>query len=328
MTNRIKLVFNRVIEFGQTRPGKRLIRFGKYLIQGGIVIVLIYQISVIGWREIVSELPTVALFYVIFLLIYFALPVTEYVTYSIRWPLEFWQSQEIFLKKRVYNKVVLGYSGEVQLFFWLQNRMSIDKKEAYEVIRDNNILSTLASTTVALILLAGFTGTGRLSIYDWIDYDPVILIPVVLIVFVIGGYIFRRYRHYLFNMNRRHALIIFALHVGRMLLLSGLQVAQWYVVMPWVSIDIWFTMIVLQIILSRIPFLPNKDLVFIGTSLEFARHVDISVAGLAGILLVNQVLDKLMNVILFAFLSIREHRDDTSRNAIKTKAINKDKDQV
>lgn len=313
MTDKIKLVFDRLATFGESRSGKRLIRLGKYLIQVGIVIILVYQIMGIGWREILSELPAVILFYIIFLLIYFALPVTEYLTYSIRWPMKFWQSQEIFLKKRVYNKVVLGYSGEVQLFFWLQNRMAIDKKEAYEVVRDNNILSTLASTAIAVLLLAGFTVSGRLSIYDWVEYDPAVLIPVVLIALFIGGYIFGRYRSHIFTMNRRHALIIFTLHSGRMLLLAGLQIAQWYVVMPWVSVDIWFTMIVMQIILSRIPFLPNKDLVFIGTSLEFARHVDISVAGLAGLLLVNQVLDKLMNMVVFAFLSIRERRYDASR---------------
>ena len=321
MTDKIKLVFDRLATFGESRSGKRLIRLGKYLIQVGIVIILVYQIMGIGWREILSELPAVILFYIIFLLIYFALPVTEYLTYSIRWPMKFWQSQEIFLKKRVYNKVVLGYSGEVQLFFWLQNRMAIDKKEAYEVVRDNNILSTLASTAIAVLLLAGFTVSGRLSIYDWVEYDPAVLIPVVLIALFIGGYIFGRYRSHIFTMNRRHALIIFTLHSGRMLLLAGLQIAQWYVVMPWVSVDIWFTMIVMQIILSRIPFLPNKDLVFIGTSLEFARHVDISVAGLAGLLLVNQVLDKLMNMVVFAFLSIRERRYDASRKDRNTPDI-------
>ena len=321
MTDKIKLVFDRLATFGESRSGKRLIRLGKYLIQVGIVIILVYQIMGIGWREILSELPAVILFYIIFLLIYFALPVTEYLTYSIRWPMKFWQSQEIFLKKRVYNKVVLGYSGEVQLFFWLQNRMAIDKKEAYEVVRDNNILSTLASTAIAVLLLAGFTVSGRLSIYDWVEYDPAVLIPVVLIALFIGGYIFGRYRSHIFTMNRRHALIIFTLHSGRMLLLAGLQIAQWYVVMPWVSVDIWFTMIFMQIILSRIPFLPNKDLVFIGTSLEFARHVDISVAGLAGLLLVNQVLDKLMNMVVFAFLSIRERRYDASRKDRNTPDI-------
>ncbi len=313
MTYQFKRAADRLISFGKSKPGQLLIRFGKYLIQGGIVVILIYQITVIGWREVLSELPVVPLFYLIFLLIYFALPVTEYLTYSIRWPIGFWRSQEIFLKKRVYNKVVLGYSGEVQLFFWLQNRMRIEKKEAYEVVRDNNILSTLASTVIALLLLAGFAGTGRLSVYQWIEYEAVVLVPVVLVALVICVYLFRRYRHHIFTMNRRHALLIFSLHSGRMLILTGLQVAQWYVVMPWVSPDIWFTLIVFQIILSRIPFLPNKDLVFIGTSLEFARHVDISTAGLAGVLLINQVLDKLLNIVIFTFLSVREHREDANR---------------
>ena len=306
MTDRIKHWFDRMVVFGQTEPGRRLLRILKYVLQAVIVFILIFQIISIGWRNILSELPTHPLYYLIFLLIYFALPVTEFFTYRIRWAIGFWPSQEIFLKKRVYNKVVLGYSGEVQLFFWLQNQMGIERKQAYEVVRDNNILSTLASTLIVLLLFAVFAGTGRLSIHDWIDYEPVILITVIVAVLLIGGFLFRKYRSYLFTMNRRHAVFVLSLHTGRMLLLTFLQVAQWYVVMPWVSIDIWFTMIVLQLVLSRIPFLPNKDLVFIGSSLEFARHVDVSVAGIAGLLLVNQVLDKLMNLLVFSILSVRD----------------------
>ncbi len=309
MTHHFKRGWDQLVTFGKSDPGKMLLRYGKYLLQLVIVIVLLVQILQIGLRNVLAELPVHPLYYLLFLVLYFALPVTEYLTYSTRWPMKFWQSQEIFLKKRVYNKVVLGYSGEVQLFFWLQNKMGIGKKEAYEVVRDNNILSTLASTTVALLLLVLFSATGRLTLQEWIVLDDLyIVFPVSLILLVAALFLFRKYRPYLFTMPRKPALLIFFMHSFRMILLTIVQVAQWYVVMPWVPFEIWFTMIVLQLILSRIPFLPSKDLVFIGVSLEFVRHVEVSTAGIAGILLVNQVLDKVMNLLLFSFLSLREKR--------------------
>ncbi len=285
----------------------RVVRFGKYIVQAAILLVLVWQIWQIGWRDILSALPEHPLFYLLFLVLYFALPVTEYFTYSVRWSLPFQDSLSVFLKKRIYNKVVLGYSGEVQLFFWLQKKIGIPQKEAYEVVRDNNILSTLASTSVAFLLLAVFSATGRLDFGDWIALDGLhAVLPFAAVMLGAALYLFRKYRRYLFTMPRKQALIIFILHGGRMLLLVLVQVLQWYVVMPWVAIEIWFTMIVFQLILSRIPFLPSKDLVFIGTSLEYVRHVDVPVAGIAGLLLVNQVLDKVMNLMIFFALSLRD----------------------
>lgn len=309
MISRFQRIYGTLSSFGHTSTGKRVLRLAKYAFQAGIIGILIYQIAEIGWRNILSELPTHPLFYLLFLLIYFALPVTEYLAYGIRWRLRFLQSQAIFLKKRVYNKVILGYSGEVQLFFWLQKHAGIEKKEAYEVVRDNNILSTLASTAIALLLLAGFTSTGRLEIYRWIDYDLRVLAGFFAFFAVIAAYLFRKYRTYLFSMDRKDSALIFSLHSGRMILLVVFQIAQWHIVMPGVPLDIWFTLVAIQLILSRLPLLPNKDLVFIGASLEFARHTDLSLAGLAGLLLVSQVLDRLMNILVFAWLSFRERRE-------------------
>ena len=137
-----------------------LIRILKYLIQFAIVAVLLWQIYTIGLANILRELPRVPLFYVIFLMLYFALPLTEFFTYRQSFPIRFWPSQLIFLKKRIYNTTVIGYLGEVQLFSWLQKEVGAGKKRAFEVVRDNNTLSTAASTTIVLLLLSGFGLTG------------------------------------------------------------------------------------------------------------------------------------------------------------------------
>ena len=275
--------------WSQSTLGKRLISFLKYGITIAIVVVLTRQILEIGFSEIITNLPTQPLFYVFFLLIYFTLPVTEYFTYNISWKLGFWESQSIFLKKRIYNKTVIGYSGEVQLFFWLERKLNIPKKEAFEVVRDNNTLSSLASAFVAFSLLFLFFITSQLVIFEWIDVQLSIYLAIIVVTLLILMVIFRRFRKMLFSMSANHAIKIFSLHSGRMVLLSIFQILQWYVVMPEVGLSIWFTLVAIQLILSRLPFLPNKDLLFIGASLEFTQHADIASAGLAGLLLVNYV---------------------------------------
>jgi hypothetical protein len=80
------------------------------------------------------------------------------------------------------------------------------------------------------------------------------------------------------------------------------------VVMPEVELQVWITIISIQIILSRLPFIPNKDLIFISVSLEYGQSVGISATGLAGLLIVNHVLDKILNAGLYAFISWQDRK--------------------
>lgn len=313
MTPELKRRLNRLSASLKSEKGKWFLKAGKILLQSAIIMVLLYQIISIGWRNILEDLPAHPLFYVIFLLLYFALPITEYFTYSQSWRIPFWKSQGIFLTKRVYNKTVLGYSGEVQLFFWLQNQEGVNSKSAYEVIRDNNILSTLASTFIALTILSFFLVSGRLSLFEWVDHDLLLFFPFLILIVIISIFLIRRYQTFIFTMEKNKAILIFFMHTGRMLALMILQVLQWHVVLPEVSMDIWFTLIALQLVLSRIPFLPNKDLLFIGGSLELGRHVEIASASLAGLLLVNYILDKLMNLVVMLSIPVKNHKSNHSK---------------
>lgn len=293
-----------------------LIRILKYLVQFAIVAVLLWQIYTIGLANILRELPRVPLFYVIFLMLYFALPLTEFFTYRQSFPIRFCPSQLIFLKKRIYNTTVIGYLGEVQLFSWLQKEVGAGKKRAFEVVRDNNTLSTAASTTIVLLLLSGFVLTGQIAIFDalQIQIRPPVLLAISVGVFGLMVLLVRRFRRYLFSMNRREGWTIFLLHTGRMLMLTILQMLQWYVVMPDVALSSWFTLLSVQLILSRIPFLPNKDLVFLAAGVGLGGVINIEPAAIAGILLAHQVLDKAASVLIFAGISVGEARSTLGRN--------------
>lgn len=312
MSEVLKKYFTNIELWANSPTGKTILNILKYALQAGIILILIYQIIDIGLGNILSHLPTHPLFYVFFFLLYFTLPITEYFTYNVSWKIGFWESQSIFLKKRIYNKTVLGYSGEVQLFFWLEKHVGVPKKEAFKIVRDNNTLSTLASTFVAISLLSVFFFSGQLAIFDWITVEISTYVIVLLIAVVVILILFKRLRQMLFSMNRQDSFKIFGLHSLRMFMLTIFQVLQWYVVLPEVGFQIWFTLVAMQLILSRVPFLPNKDLIFIGAGLEFGQNADIPVAALAGLLLVNHVLDKLLNLMIFAFYAIQEKKKTVS----------------
>mgnify|MGYP000265036649 CR=1 FL=1 len=288
--------------------GKLTAKIFKYAIQALVIGILAWQLWNIGLVAVMKDFPVHPMFYLLFLLIYFSLPISEFFTYKRHVPLRFLDSQTIFLKKRIYNKTVVGYSGELQLFFWLKKHHDIPEKQAFRIVRDNNTLSTIASTFVTVTLLAGFILTGNIALLENLNINVGGYLTGIAFVIVLLVLLLRRYKEYLYSMNRRDTLSILGIHSIRLYLLAFFQILQWAVVMPEVETYIWITIISMQIILSRLPFIPNKDLLFIAASLEFGQHADISATGLAALLVVNHVLDKLLNGVLFTWLSIRDKK--------------------
>ncbi|MEX0609954.1 MAG: hypothetical protein WEA79_08360 [Balneolaceae bacterium] len=237
---------------------------------------------------------------------YFLLPVSEVFTYRMSWDIKIKESFSIFIIKRVYNKDVLGYSGELQLFSWARKRLGKSDKEIFKVIRDNNILSSVASTTIAFILLLVFFATGQISLLDYLRGENAFTYISIAIIVVIIGIVLWRFRKFFFSMPKKTAFSVLGIHTSRFILVNILQLVQWYVVMPEIPLRIWFTYLSVTLVLSRIPFLPNKDLVFIGASIEISKLINVSTAGIAGLFIAQNVLDKMLNAILFTTLSTKE----------------------
>ena len=103
-------------------------------------------------------------------------------------------------------------------------------------------------------------------------------------------------------------LWVFGTHFGRLALVSLLQILQWSIVLPGVEMTVLFTFLSIQIIASRIPLLPARDLVFLGAAVEMTSVLDVSSAEVAGMLAVVSVLDKLVNLVLFSAVSFLERR--------------------
>lgn len=290
--------------FRQTTTGKRVIRTVTHLLQLLIVGIILYQLSGIGWDNFFNSLPTHPLFYGLFLFIYFLLPLAETLAYKIIWGINFRGSFSAFMRKRIFNKDVMGYSGEIILMQWAVSSTSISGKQAFKDIRDMNIISSAASTFIALGILAIFILTGKIRAMDYIfsqstgDY---LIGGFVLLLIFIAAY---RFRKYLFSMPFNMASKVFTIHSVRMVLVFIAQILQWHIVLPDVNLDIWFTFLSVNIIISRIPFIPSHELVATGTNIELAKVLNAPVAGIAGLFLVHNVLDKLLNLSFYTYYSV------------------------
>jgi hypothetical protein len=248
------------------------------------------------------------------MVMFLSLPVFQVLIYRAAWKVNV-KPRELFLaliNKRVLDKDVLGYSGEMYLYFWARKNVKQPDKEILHVLKDNVILSSAASTLVALVLLILFFALGRVKLPgEWVN--PNIIHVVVLAfcgVLIIGLVI--TFRKRILFLKRKEILAIFGLHICRLLFVQGLQVVQWAVVMPEIPILNWMTLLAVQIIITRIPLLPGRDLVFMGTGIEMSELINVSTPSMAGMLLASSVLNKILNLFFFVmvFLSTRKRGRD------------------
>jgi hypothetical protein len=288
--------------------GQRLAKAGRRLFMTGIIGLLLYQLSQVGWDQIGQALPASPWFYLIFLVLYFSLPATEALVYRQLWHYRYVDGFLAFLKKRVLNKDVLGYSGDVYLYLWARENVGKTEREVRGAVKDNAILSSVASTAFSVGVLVLLFLTGQILWTDRIAGHEATYLAAILLAGGIGAALAVRFRKVLFDLPGRMAAALFAIHVTRLVLMGVLQVVQWSVAMPGTSWRVWGTLFAVQTVMSRIPILPARDFIFVGTSVELSRALDVSAAGIAGMLLVSNLLDKAFNFLFFTLSALLARR--------------------
>lgn len=271
-----------------------------------IIGIIIYNLYQIGWDEIWRSLPTQPLFYILFVFIFLSLPIAEIFIYRQVWPLKRRSIFKAMLTKRVYNEEIMGYSGEFYLLTWARKHLDESDWKILANIRDNNILSSITSTTVAFVLIGLLIFTGVIDaglIFDNVNLVYVFAGTIIVVALILVGMQFRRY---IFTLPLNKALVIFSIYMSRFLMHHSLLIAQWAVVIPDTPLSIWFLFIAIIIIINRIPFLPSRDLVFMWAGIELSRMLSMATSSVAGMLLVYSALKKSSNLILYLFFEYKD----------------------
>ncbi len=309
--------------FKDSEKGQKVLKYLTHFFQLVIIGLIAYQLTDIGWGKIWAALPTNPLFYLLFLFIYFLLPFAEALAYKICWGIPYLKSVPIFIKKRIFNKDVMGYSGEIVLMNWGTKSLSVSNKQVFKDIRDMNIISSAASTFVAIGLLAVLIFSGQIRAMDYI-FNTEFMEAVNYLDYTIGGLLLAiligviyRFRRYLFAMPLGITIKVFLIHSFRMIILYAAQIFQWHIVLPDVSIEVWFTFLSINILISRIPFIPSHELVAAGTNIEVAKLLNAPVAAVSGIFLVHDVLGKILNLIFYLYYTWQEKRGKSSTLGIR-----------
>jgi hypothetical protein len=231
------------------------------LLSFAIVGAVLFKIGGVDFPRIGAMLPANPLFWMMFAAAYMAQPATEWVIFHRLWKLP---SSAIWplMRKQVGNEILLGYIGEVYFYGWARRNSEL-VAAPFGAIKDVTILSAmLGNLTTVVALLIGWPLLAEL--------------PAGLHVQALGGSIgvvvvtslaVMLLRRRLFSLPRRELWFVSAMHLVRIAGGTFLAAAMWHMLLPQVALSSWVMLATLRLLVSRLPLIPNKELVFAGLAL-------------------------------------------------------------
>lgn len=262
---------------------------------------LAHELLDAGLAGLSKAAPDSWLFYVFFALLYLTSPTCDFVIFRRLWRLPL--SGMIALhKKRIANDVVIGYSGDAYFYAWARQRTQM-VAAPFGAVKDVSILSAIAGNaiTFAMLVIA-------------LPFAKDLLTPAQLKTALVSAAIilgmslpFLLFSRRVFSLTRNVLWWIFGIHSLRLVLGSVLVACAWHFAMPDVSIGMWLVLSAVRMLVSRLPFVPNKDLLFA----NFAIIMIGQGQALSGLLAFTAALTLLVHVVLIAgFLLLLLFRKD------------------
>ncbi len=251
-----------------------------------LLVMVALQFRDLAFSRILHMIPRFSAFWAVFATYYFSPPFIEWLIYRKLWGLPF-SGMAALLRKMVSNELLLGYLGEVQFYAWARSRLNM-ATAPFGAIKDVTILSALTGNlaTLAMLVLAwplvSSSGLGMEARTTFLSLGVVLLTSFLIFLF----------RQRLFTLPRPTLWFIAAMHMLRIGASVGLAALMWHLVLPDVEYALWLVLATLRMLISRLPLIPNKDVVFAGLAVFLLGHeheIGDLLAMMAGLLLVTHL---------------------------------------
>lgn len=221
-----------------------------------VLVAALMQLAQIDLARIAAVVPSSPLFWFVYALSYFAGPLGDYVIFRRLWQIP---AAGFFalLRKLIGNELVTGYVGDLYFYTWARQRTGMTSAP-FGAVKDVAILSAMAANVVTLVLMVlayPLLDTLHLGIDSTAFFASVALMLVIS-----SGVLF--FRKKLFSLPARdlwHVTFVQMVRVIATLVLTGLC---WHLALPAQAVELWVLLSAMRMLLSRLPFLPNKDVVF------------------------------------------------------------------
>ncbi len=232
-------------------------------------------------------------------------PLSDTLIYSVIFKQNLIGSLTVFVRKMIYNDVV-DYSGEAHLVLWIKHQFTMDTRAALSMLKDVNLLSGLAGNIVTLGVVAAFLATGQIKLL--LKIDPHVRQSLMIGVGVGAGLVLVMIvlRRQLLGFGTARSLQVLAIHIGRALAALGLLALQWAVALPAILAVTWFVFLTGGTVLGRIPFLPNRNLMFMGLALAMTDLVAVPKTAISGVFLASGALSLATSAVFMVLNGLRK----------------------
>jgi hypothetical protein len=251
-----------------------------------VIAAVIHELGRLDINHVIAMIPATPGFWLVFVASYFVAPASEWLIFYRLWsipPAGFLA----LLRKKVYNELLLGYLGEAYFYTWARRRVSLDAAP-FGAVKDVAILSAMTGNGVTMALLAlmlPMVGSTQLGL----DAHMLTLSLGVILAISVAAMVWRRR---VFTLPREDLSMIAQVHLLRIALTTVLSAVLWHIVLPEVPLTWWMYLSTLRLLVSRLPLVPNKDLLFAGVAvvaLGHERDIGALMAMMAGLILVSHI---------------------------------------
>ncbi|MGN6375031.1 MAG: hypothetical protein ACTHMG_05695 [Sphingomonas sp.] len=260
------------------------------LITAAMVAGVAHELLASGLGGLSRIAPASILFYVAFTLFYLNPPVFDFVIYRRLWrvPLD---GLIALIQKRIANDVLFGYSGDAYFYAWARQRAHI-VSAPFGAVKDSAILSAVAGNMMTLLLVAIALPLGW-QLIGAAQLHKLIWSTVIILAISAPWLIFSKR---VFSLPRGTLWWVFSVHCLRLVTSSALVAFAWHFAMPWVSVGVWLLLAAGRLLVSRLPLVPNKDLLFANLAIALIGQGD----AVSGLVAFTAALTLLIHVVLLA----------------------------
>lgn len=269
----------------------------RFVVFAALIAYLGYRLWNIGLIDVLSNLPTSPLYYVLFAVSYFVLPVSEAFIYRNLWDVPIPRLFPALIRKRALNEGVVGYSGEAYLFFWARENIGIPATRLLSLIKDNNLISSFVALTATCLLATGVLAIPNGPLFSNVSQSHTVMIGIGAgLVLALIAYFGRRK---VLSLDGGVMKSTAAIHASRMSLVLVLQVLQWSAALPSVPWIVWVYITTANLLVTRIPFLPSYNFVLLGLGLSMSKFTGAPDTAVAGLFVTGAALSQIFNLGLF-----------------------------
>jgi hypothetical protein len=209
-----------------------------------------------GLAGLGRSLPGSPWFYIAFALLYMSPPFFDYLIFRRLWGIPL-AGLAALMKKRIANDVVIGYSGEAYFYAWARARASM-VASPFGAVKDVSILSAIAGNAITLAMCAIALPLGR-GLLTPDQFRTALGSAAITFAICLPFLLFSKR---VFSMERGQLWNVFGLHCVRLLCGSVLIAIVWHLALPGVGLAMWLFLAAARLLVSRLPLVPNKDLLF------------------------------------------------------------------